>query len=83
VVRELALGGCGIALRSLWDVSDALASGALVPLLPHYEGSQDVGIFAVHAATPQTPARVRALIDHLEENLRPRLEDRRGGGIGL
>lgn len=76
VVRELALGGCGIALRSLWDVSDALESGALVPLLPRYQGSQDVGIFAVYPATPTIPARVHALIDHLDETMRPRLQDR-------
>ncbi|MDF8334614.1 LysR family transcriptional regulator [Novosphingobium cyanobacteriorum] len=65
VVRELALGGCGIALRSLWDVGDALQGGALRRVLPTYEGSQDVGIFAVHAAAPSVPSRVRAVIDHL------------------
>ena len=69
VVRELALGGCGIALRSLWDVADALAAGALARVLPHYQGSQDVGIFAVHAPAPAIPARVRALVDHLAAHL--------------
>lgn len=70
VVRELAIGGCGIALRSLWDVGDALASGALKRVLPDYQGSQDVGIFAVHAPLPAIPARIRALIDHLALHLR-------------
>lgn len=70
VVRELALGGCGIALRSLWDVGDALTQGALRRVLPRYQGSQDVGIFAVHAPTPAVPARLRALIDHLAAHLR-------------
>jgi DNA-binding transcriptional LysR family regulator len=69
VVRELALGGCGIALRSLWDVTDALETGALRRLLPQYEGSQDVGIFAVHAPAPSIPARIRALVDHISANL--------------
>lgn len=69
VVRELALGGCGIALRSLWDVGDALKQGTLRRVLPRYQGSQDVGIFAVHAPTPAVPARLRALIDHLGEHL--------------
>lgn len=69
VVRELALGGCGIALRSLWDVADALEQGALRRVLPLYQGSQDVGIFAVHAPTPAVPARLTALIDHLAAHL--------------
>lgn len=69
VVRELALGGCGIALRSLWDVGEALRQGALRQILPQYQGSQDVGIFAVHAPTPALPARLRALIDHLAAHL--------------
>lgn len=69
VVRELALGGCGIALRSLWDVADALEAGALRRVLPRYEGSQDVGIFAVHAPAPSVPARLRALIDHIAAHL--------------
>lgn len=47
VVRELALSGLGIALRSLWDVSGELASGRLVRVLPEIEGSADVGIYAV------------------------------------
>lgn len=70
VVRELALGGCGVALRSLWDVGDALKAGSLRRILPNYEGSQDVGIFAVHAPTPAIPARLTAMIDHLEDHLK-------------
>lgn len=70
VVRELALGGCGIALRSIWDVAEALESGALVRLLPRYQGSDEVGIHAVCPVAPGFPARVRALIDHLHANLR-------------
>lgn len=69
VVRELAIGGCGIALRSLWDVSHELREGTLVRVLPAYQGSQDVGIFAVHAPMPAVPARLRALIDHLAAQL--------------
>ena len=65
VIRELALGACGIALRSLWDVGDALDTGALARVLPQYQGSQDVGIFAVHAPAPVIPTRLRALLDHL------------------
>lgn len=65
VVRELALDGCGIALRSLWDVSDALQNGRLRRVLPDYQGSNDVGIFAVHAPLPVKPARLTSFVDHL------------------
>lgn len=70
VVRELAIGGCGIALRSLWDVSDDLRQGVLLRVLPQYQGSQDVGIFAVHAPTPAVPARLRYFIDHITVRLK-------------
>ena len=69
VVRELAIGGCGIALRSLWDVADELETGALVRVLPQYAGSQAVGIFAVHAPVPAIPARLASLIAYLSAHL--------------
>ena len=65
LVRELALDGCGIALRSLWDVAPALKSGALVRVLPMFAGSHDAAIFAVHPPTPLLNARLRAMIDYL------------------
>lgn len=68
VVRELALGGCGIALRSLWDVSEALQNGKLRRVLSSYQGSQDVGIYAVHAPMPTVPARLNRMIDHLMQH---------------
>lgn len=67
VVRELALGGAGIALRSLWDVAPALGDGALVRVLPAWQGSPDVGIFLVHAPTPRLSANVRAFIGFCRE----------------
>jgi DNA-binding transcriptional LysR family regulator len=70
VVRELAIGGCGIALRSLWDVAHLLATGELVRILPAYEGSHDVAIFAVHPHASRLPAAAGALIDHLDAEFR-------------
>ncbi|WP_226017412.1 LysR family transcriptional regulator [Novosphingobium sp. FKTRR1] len=67
VVRELALGGAGIALRSLWDVAPALASGDLVRVLPDWQGSADVGIFLVHAPTPRLAANTRAFIGFCQQ----------------
>jgi DNA-binding transcriptional LysR family regulator len=65
VVRELAIAGVGIALRSLWDVSGDLAEGRLVRILPDYEGSSDVGIYAVHQRTSLIAPNVVAMIDYL------------------
>ena len=67
VVRDLAIGGVGIALRSLWDVDAALASGALVRVLPDWEGSDDLAIWAVHPHGAAAPAAVTALLTFLAE----------------
>ena len=65
VVRELAISGFGIALRSTWDIGAELRSGALVQLLPEWEGASDVAIFAVHPRTSLVPANVRAFVAYL------------------
>ncbi len=65
VVRELALAGLGVALRSLWDINADLASGRLVRVLEACEGLTDVHIQAVYPANPTPPRRVLALIAHL------------------
>lgn len=67
VVRELALAGVGIALRSLWEVGRDIAAGRLARVVPDHEGSADVGIYAVHPDTPHVPRAVAALIDHLTD----------------
>jgi DNA-binding transcriptional LysR family regulator len=65
VVRELTLAGVGIALRSLWDISDDLAAGRLIRVLPELQGSADVGIFAVYPKAPMRPATIGALLGYL------------------
>lgn len=65
VVRELMLGDVGIALRSLWDVSDALADGRVRQILTGHEGSSDVGLFAVYPHQPHPPLALTAFIDFL------------------
>ena len=69
-VRELAIAGVGIALRSLWDVSADLASGRLVRVLPDVTGSAEAGICAVHSRHG-VPAGATALLDHLRETWTP------------
>lgn len=67
IVRELALAGVGIALRSLWDVGDALAEGRLVPVLPDWTGPSALAIHAVHPRAPTVPAAVTAFIAFLRD----------------
>ena len=71
LVRELALSGVGIALRSLWDVGDALRTGALVRVLPEWEGMRDVAIWAVHPRAPIVAPAVRAFVAFLREVVDP------------
>jgi DNA-binding transcriptional LysR family regulator len=72
MVRELALGGVGIALRSLWDVGEALRDGRLVRVLGDWEGSAEVGIYAVHLRSPAVPAALSAFVAFLHETIDPR-----------
>lgn len=65
VVRELAIAGMGIALRSRWDVARELASGALRVVLPQFPGAADVAIYAVYPSATLVPPGVTAFIDHL------------------
>lgn len=67
IVRELALAGLGIALRSLWDVADMVADGRLVRLLDRWEGPDDLAVHAVLPKGAGQPAAVHAFIDHLED----------------
>ncbi|TZG25236.1 LysR family transcriptional regulator [Sphingomonas montanisoli] len=71
VVRELALAGMGIALRSLWDVHAELASGALRQILPGLSTASDVGIYAVRPRVEGSTAATRAFIDYLRGLLSP------------
>lgn len=67
VVREWALQGRGLMLRSLWDVHPLLASGALVQvLLPWCMQDADVHlVLPPRGLRLTTPKRVQLLQDHL------------------
>ena len=64
LVREETLAGLGVALRSTWDVSEELKRGTLKRILPQYQGSSDVVIYAAYPSSRQVPAKVRALVDY-------------------
>lgn len=62
-----ALEGCGIVLRSTWDVGALLASGALVRVLPAY--TQEANIWAVYPSRLDASAKVRVCVEFLQAYL--------------
>jgi LysR family transcriptional regulator, transcriptional activator for dmlA len=72
VIIGLALDGHGIALRSWWDVQAHLASGALVELLPQWQGVR-ADFHAVYQQRRHVPARIRAFVDFLEREVAGRV----------
>lgn len=73
IVRELAITGSGIALRSLWDIADELDSGRLLRILRTYQGSTNVGIYAVWPHAEIVPAAVKTFADYMQQALKPAL----------
>lgn len=64
LVREWALAGAGIVLKSSLDLRSDLANGSLLPLLTDWQTE----VYPLHALLPSgrfIPGRVRALVDFL------------------
>jgi DNA-binding transcriptional LysR family regulator len=71
VLREWALAGLGVALKSTWDVRRHLEDGSLVALCPGYTFDTDVAIYAVYPHRRFLPAKTRALIEFLADSFGP------------
>lgn len=69
VVRDWCLAGRGIMLRSLWDIAPQLSSGELVRVLPGH-AMRDADVHWLAPYRPQTPRRMRLLLDFLVERFR-------------
>ncbi len=69
LVRDWCLAGHGIMLRSLWDIAPQLASGQLVRVLQAY-AMPEADIHWLAPYRPQTPRRIRLLVDFLAERFR-------------
>ena len=65
-LRDLAVGGAGVALLPHWFVRDALSSGDLRLVLPSWR-SHRVTANAIYRTAQRGEPRVRALIEHLRE----------------
>ena len=62
--RAAALAHQGVILQPSFLVSQDLAAGTLVELMPNYR-SIELGIYAVYPTRKHVPAKVRSLIDFL------------------
>jgi DNA-binding transcriptional LysR family regulator len=71
VLREWALAGLGVALKSTWDVHRHLEDGSLVELCPGYTFHRDVAIYAVYPHRRFLPAKTRVFIEFLAERFGP------------
>ncbi|MES2495074.1 MAG: LysR family transcriptional regulator [Pseudomonadota bacterium] len=71
VARELTIAGLGIALRSTWDIGQALRDGSLVRILPDYSGATDVAIYAVQLRGTADAPNARAFVDHFRALFSP------------
>lgn len=64
LLLRAAVGGLGIARLPTFIVAEAMAAGALTPVLPGW-APPTAGIWAVYPPNRHLSAKVRALIDHL------------------
>ncbi len=71
VLKEWAIAGLGIALKSTWDVRRQLEDGSLIPLCPGYTFDTDVAIYAVYPHRRFLPAKTRAFIEFLADSFGP------------
>jgi DNA-binding transcriptional LysR family regulator len=70
-IRHLALSGVGIARLASFTIRNDIASGSLVPLLEEYNPGDLEEFHAVYLGQGgPLPARIRALLDFLGENVR-------------
>ena len=70
VIRDWALAGFGIVLRSEWDMADDLRAGRLVRLLPEWR-SPDAPVVALLGPRHMRAARTRRFLELLRQSLTP------------
>ncbi|MDE1463797.1 LysR family transcriptional regulator [Spartinivicinus poritis] len=68
VIKLLALAGKGIALKSIWDVTQEIKDGQLVTILDEF-AAESGAVYAVFPNRKFVPQRVSVLIEHLKEVL--------------
>ena len=64
-IKQAAIDGLGLALRSTFDVAEEIAQGRLMPVLTNYTVADDRAIWAVYPNTRRVPLRVRLFVEFL------------------
>ncbi|WP_250332388.1 LysR family transcriptional regulator [Rosenbergiella epipactidis] len=67
VIRQGAISGMGIIIQAKLSVEDAIDTGLLIPILGHYP-LPNRKVNALYARKKHTPARVKFLLDALQES---------------
>ena len=65
IVRQWAIDGHGIILRSTWDICREIEAGVLVPVLPTY--FQQADVWAVYPSRLSVSAKVKVCVEFLEQ----------------
>lgn len=71
VLRDAALSGLGLVLRSVWEVGEDLTAGRLMPVLSDHDVTFGSGIYAVYPSRQHLAAKVRAFVDALVDRFTP------------
>ncbi|WP_204354322.1 LysR family transcriptional regulator [Pseudomonas putida] len=67
-IREMVLGGLGIALSPVWLFSEDLKDGRVIAILQDYV-AQSLPIYAVSPANRRQSARIKAFVDYMSQAL--------------
>lgn len=78
VIKDWAIAGCGLTLKSIWEVEQEIREGRLVTVLTDYM-PQDEFLHVVYPYERHVPPKVRLFIDYLvarmkQERQRPILQ---------
>ncbi len=65
IVRQWAIDGHGIILRSTWDICGEIEAGVLTPVLPRY--FQQADVWAVYPSRLSVSAKVKVCVEFLEQ----------------
>ncbi len=71
VVKAAALAGLGVARLARFLVQESIDRGELVHLLKPFEPQDERAIYAVYPHREFVPLKVRLLVDHLGQHMRP------------
>ncbi|WP_176599030.1 LysR family transcriptional regulator [Sphingobium sp. 15-1] len=70
IIRDWALAGLGVIVRSEWDVAEDLAAGRLTEVLPHWSLSAADVVALLHARQGRS-GRTNAFLQSLRDRLSP------------